>query len=120
MVLHFILLMVLMEELGWVIQMAPVIVLMKENLSVTCLDHDLEKNLALRLLLLMVLMKEIWLGSTDGSFDSSNEGNLSVSCSDHEVEKKFVLHLLLLMVLMKELGWVIQMACLIVLMKADP
>ena len=49
----------LMKELSWVLQMAPLMVLMKSNLRVPCLDIDLEKKLVLHLLLLMVLMKEL-------------------------------------------------------------
>ena len=55
-VLHLLLLMVLMEELGWVLHMARLVVVMKENLSVPCLYHDSEKKLVLQLLLLMVPM----------------------------------------------------------------
>ena len=57
-VLHLLLLMMPMKELGWVLQMARLIVLVKENLRVHCLNHDLEKKLVLHLLLLMLLMKE--------------------------------------------------------------
>ena len=57
-VLRLLLLMALIKELGWVLQMDPLIVILKENLSFTCLDHDLEKKLVLHLLLLMLPMKE--------------------------------------------------------------
>ena len=40
-----------------VLQMATLMLTMKENLRVPCLDLDLEKKLVLHLLLLMVLMK---------------------------------------------------------------
>ena len=58
-VLHWLLMMVLMEELDWVLHIAPLIVLMKENLSVPCLDHEFKKELVLHLLLLMVTIKEL-------------------------------------------------------------
>ena len=45
------------------------------------------------------------------------KANLRVPCLEFDLEKKLVLHLVLLMVLMKELGWVMQMAPLMVLLK---
>ena len=44
-----------MKELSWVLQMAPLMVLMKANLRVPCLDLDWDKKLVLHLDLLMVL-----------------------------------------------------------------
>ena len=49
----------LMKELRWVIQMDPLMVLMKAKLRVPCLDIDLDKKLVLHLVLLMVLWREI-------------------------------------------------------------
>ena len=50
---------VLMKELSWVIQMSPLMVLMKANLRVACSDIDLDKKLAFHLVILMVLWTEI-------------------------------------------------------------
>ena len=62
----------LMKELSWVLQMAPLMVLMKSNLRVTCLDLDWDKKLVLHLDLLMVLWKEIkmalWIAEHSGSY----------------------------------------------------
>ena len=55
-VLHLLLLMVLMKELGWILQMDRLIILMKANLLVTCLEDDLEIKLILHLILRMVMM----------------------------------------------------------------
>ena len=49
----------LMKELRWVLQMAPLILLIKANLRFACLDLDLEKKLVLHLVLLVVLWTEI-------------------------------------------------------------
>ena len=62
----------LMKELSWVIQMAPLMVLMKANLRVTCLDLEWDKKLVLHLDLLMVLWTEIkmacWMAEHSGSY----------------------------------------------------
>ena len=58
-VLRLLLLMALIKELGWVLQMDPYSNLQPSNLSVPCLDNDSEEKLVLHLLLLMVLMKEL-------------------------------------------------------------
>ena len=44
----------LMRGFSWVLQMAPLMVLMKANLRVTCLGLDLDKKLVLDLVLLTV------------------------------------------------------------------
>ena len=49
----------LIKELNWILQMAPLMVLMKENLRVPCLGLDWDKKLVLHLDLLMVLWTEI-------------------------------------------------------------
>ena len=53
--------------------MAPLMVLMKENLKVPCLDLSLEKKLLIHLVLWMVLMEGYALGSPDGFFGASND-----------------------------------------------
>ena len=62
----------LMKELSWVIKMATLMVLMKANLRVTCLDLDWDKKLVLHLNLLMVLWTEIklacWMVEHSGSY----------------------------------------------------
>ena len=45
----------LMKELSWVLQMAPLIILMKVNLRVPCFELDLDNKLVLHLVLMMVL-----------------------------------------------------------------
>ena len=57
-VLHLLLLMVLMKKLVWVIQIARLIFIVKDNLKFPCLYHELEKKLLLHLILLMVPMKK--------------------------------------------------------------
>ena len=49
----------LMKELSWLLQIAPLMVLMKANLRVPCLELDLDKKLVLHLVLLIVLWTEI-------------------------------------------------------------
>ena len=61
-----------MKELSWVLQLDPLIVLMKANLRVPCLDIDWDNNLVLHLNLLMVLCTEIkmacWMAEHSGSY----------------------------------------------------
>ena len=62
----------LMKELSWVLQMAPLMVLMKANLRVPCLDLDWDKKLVLHLNILMVLWTEInmacWIAEQSVSY----------------------------------------------------
>ena len=61
-----------MKELSWVLQMAPLVVLMKANLRVPCLNLDWDKKLVLHLNLLMVLWTEInmacWMAEHSGYY----------------------------------------------------
>ena len=51
----------LMKKLCWVLQSAPLMVVMKANLRVTCLEIDWDKKLVLNLVLLVVLWTEIMI-----------------------------------------------------------
>ena len=62
----------LMKELSWVLHMNTLVVIMKENLRVPCLDLDWDKKLVLHLDLLMVLWTDIkmacWMAEHSGSY----------------------------------------------------
>ena len=111
--------------------MAPLMVLMKANLRVPCLDIYWDKKLVLHLDLLMVLWTEIkmafWMVEHSGSYlvhlMDLCLALMKASYSALLMLKYLALHLELWMIShldsMKELGWVLHMAPLMVLMKAN-
>ena len=62
--------------------MAPLMVLMKANLRVPCLELDLEKKLVLHFVLLMVLMKGLVLVIQTAPLVVLMKEHLRVSCLD--------------------------------------
>ena len=78
-----------------VLQMDPLMLLMKANLRVPCLYLDLEKKLVLNLLLLMVLMKELGWVLQMATLMIITKENLRFPGLDLDLEKQVRYQLLL-------------------------
>ena len=70
----------LMKELSWVLQMAPLMVIIKAKQMVPCLEIDLDKKLVLYLVLLMVLWTEILMVCCKKQHSGSHLVHLMVLC----------------------------------------